>query len=255
MHVVVLAEECAMIQTDTPLSRTGTVRERAGASQYKHSSRTRCPGADRLGTCDQPRPSIVFVVNDDPGMRASLEPVIRRAGWQVKAFRDAGTFLSQPRERAPNCLILNVDLPDSSGLEVQALLADRPDLPIIFATDRADLRTTVRAMKAGAVEFLEMPFDENELLNAIQHAMLRSRAELAHEAGLSVLQSRYASLSAREREVMALVIAGKLNKLIAAALGISEITVKAHRGKVMRKMQAASVPDLVRMSTQLTAST
>jgi FixJ family two-component response regulator len=197
---------------------------------------------------------MVFMVNDDPSVTESLAPLIHTAGWHAKAFGDARTFLSHPRELAPSCLILDVDLPDMDGLELQALVADRLDLPVIFITDCADVRTIVRAMKAGAVEFLTKPFDEDVVLKAIGHAILRSRAALVREAETRVLHERYASLSGREQEVMAQVIDGKLNKLIADDLGISEITVKAHRGKVMRKMAAASVPHLVNMAATLAAT-
>jgi FixJ family two-component response regulator len=193
----------------------------------------------------------VFVVNDDASVRELLESLVRGAGLQVQTFSDARTFLSHPRAPGPNCVILGVNLPDIGGLDLQTFLLDRHEMPVIFFTDCADVRTTVRAMKAGAVEFLTKPLDEELLLNAIRHAILRSSAAIAQEDRMRVLHDRYALLSRREREVMTLVIAGKLNKLIADELGISEITVKAHRGKVMRKMQAASVPDLVNMATRL----
>lgn len=195
---------------------------------------------------------IVFVVDDDVSVRESLELLIRCAGWQPETFPSAEAFLSRPRVLAPSCLILDVSLPDLNGLDLQKRIAvDRGDMPIIFITGYGDVPMTVQAMKAGAVEFLTKPFDDDVLLSAIRHAIERSHTALSHEAEIRVLQDCYASLSRREREVMALVVSGLLNKQVGFELGISEITVKAHRGKVMRKMKADSLADLVNMAARL----
>jgi FixJ family two-component response regulator len=195
---------------------------------------------------------IVFVVDDDISVRESLELLIRNAGWQAETFESAQGFLSRPRIPVPSCLILDVALPGLGGLDLQKLVAvDRTDLPIIFITGYGDVPTTVEAMKAGAVEFLTKPFDDDSLLSAIRHALERSRATLEHEAEIGTLQERYASLSRREREVMSLVVRGLLNKQVGFELGISEITVKAHRGRVMRKMKASSLADLVTMAAKI----
>ena len=176
----------------------------------------------------------------------------RVAGWQVETFASAQEFLSRPRVLAPSCLVLDVTLPDLNGLDLQKRLAnDRMDMPIIFITAYGDVPTTVQAMKGGAVEFLSKPFDDDVLLSAIQHAVERSRAMLGHEAEVRMLQERHASLSHREQQVMELVISGLLNKQVGFALGISEITVKAHRDRVMQKMEARSLPDLVNMGARL----
>jgi FixJ family two-component response regulator len=194
----------------------------------------------------------VFVVDDDVSVRESLELLIRCAGWRPETFASAHAFLARPRLRAPSCLILDVSLPDLNGLELQQrVAAERNDMPIIFITGHSDVPMTVQAMKAGAIEFLIKPFDDEELLSAIRDALQRSQEALGREAELCALRECHQTLSAREREVMAGVVAGLLNKQIAAELGISEITVKAHRGKVMRKMKANSLADLVRMAAQL----
>jgi FixJ family two-component response regulator len=195
---------------------------------------------------------IVFVVDDDISVRESLELLIRCAGWQPETFASAQEFLQRPRVVAPSCLILDVNLPDLNGLDLQKRVAvDRIDMPIIFITGYGDVPMTVQAMKAGAVEFLTKPFGDEVLLGAVRAAIERSDATLGQEAQSRALQARYALLSGRERQVMALVVAGRLNKLVADELGISEITVKAHRGKVMRKMKAGSLADLVNMAADL----
>ncbi len=196
-------------------------------------------------------PSIVFVVDDDVSVRESLELLIQSAGWQPETFASAQDFLSRPRVIRPCCLVLDVTLPGLNGLELQQQLADRVDMPIIFITGNGDVPMSVRAMKAGAVEFLTKPFKDDVLLNAIRGAIERSRAALRLEAEMRALRNCYESLTPREREVMALVVSGLLNKQVGGELGISEITVKAHRGQVMRKMRADSLPDLVTMAARL----
>jgi FixJ family two-component response regulator len=195
--------------------------------------------------------SIVFVVDDDVSVRESLELLIRTAGWQPETFGSAREFLSRLRPTVPCCLVLDVTLPGLSGLDLQPQLAERTDMPIIFITGHGDVPMTVQAMKAGAVEFLTKPFKDDVLLDAIRGAIERSRAALRRESEMRVLRSSYASLTRREREVMALVVSGLLNKQVGGDLGISEITVKAHRGQVMRKMKADSLPDLVTMAARL----
>jgi FixJ family two-component response regulator len=195
---------------------------------------------------------IVFVVDDDISVRESLELLIRCAGWQPETFASAQEFLARPRLLVPSCLVLDVTLPGLNGLDLQKRIAvDRIDMPIIFITGYGDVPTTVQAMKAGAVEFLTKPFGDDVLLSAIRHAIERSRVALGHEAEMQVLRDRYASLTPREREVMALVASGLLNKQVGSELGISEITVKAHRGQVTRKMKADSIADLVNMAARL----
>jgi FixJ family two-component response regulator len=195
--------------------------------------------------------SMVFVVDGDVAVRESLERLIEASGWRARTFASAKEFLAQPRVVAPSCMVLDVALPGLSGLDLQMLVADRTDMPVIFLTGQGDVEMTVRAMKAGALEFLTKPFRPEMLVNAIREALERSRQALAREAALKSLRESYASLSRREREVMKLVVSGLLNKQVGGELGISEITVKAHRGQVMRKMQADSLAGLVRMADRL----
>jgi FixJ family two-component response regulator len=195
--------------------------------------------------------SIVFVVDDDVSVRESLELLIRTAGWQPETFASAQEFLSRPRPTVPCCLVLDLTLPGLSGLELQERLTERTDMPIIFITGHGDVPMTVQAMKAGAVEFLTKPFGDTVLLDAIRGAIERSRAVLREESQMQMLRRCYSSLTTREREVMALVVSGLLNKQVAGELGISEITVKAHRGQMMRKMKAESLPALVTMAARL----
>jgi FixJ family two-component response regulator len=194
----------------------------------------------------------VFVVDDDISVRESLELLIRRAGWRPEVFASAAEFLARPRTFAPSCLVLDFSLPDLNGLELQRrIAADRIDMPIIFITSYGDVPLAVEAMKAGAVEFLSKPFGDHLLLSAIECAIECSHTVLNREARIRVFRARYESLSAREREVMALVVSGWLNKQIGVRLGISEITVKAHRGNVMRKMRADSLAELVTLAARL----
>jgi FixJ family two-component response regulator len=196
--------------------------------------------------------AIVFVVDDDISVRESLESLIKFAGWQPETFASAAEFLARPRTTTPSCLVLDVSLPDLNGLELQSLIAsERTDMPIIFITGHGDVPMTVQAMKRGAIEFLTKPFDDEALLNAIKHAIRRSAAVLEDQAEISALRSRHESLTPRERDVMRLVVAGMLNKQIGLKLDISEITVKTHRGKMMQKMKADSVADLVKAAVRL----
>jgi FixJ family two-component response regulator len=198
------------------------------------------------------RTPIVFIVDDDVSVRESLELLICNAGWHPETFESAKEFLHHPQVVVPNCLVLDVSLPGLNGLDLQKQVAvDRRQTPIIFITGYGDVPTTVQAMKGGAVEFLMKPFDDDALLGAIRVALERSRLTLDHEAEVRQLQNRYDSLSRREQQVMSLVVRGLLNKQVGFELGISEITVKAHRGRVMRKMDADSLAGLVTMAARL----
>lgn len=195
---------------------------------------------------------IVFVIDHDITVRESLAELIRTAGWHPETFATASEFLSYPRQAVPSCLILDVALPDLDGLELQERVAAiRRDMPIIFLVDYADIPTTVRAMKRGALDFLTKPFDAELLLRGIRHAIKRSEAALGRENEMRMLRTGYGTLTHREREVMKLVVSGFLNKQVGGQLGISEITVKAHRGNVMRKMKADSFAELVNMAARL----
>lgn len=199
-----------------------------------------------------PATPIVFVVDDDISVRESLQLLIQCEGWHPETFASAQDFIDRPRSLVPSCLVLDVSLPGLNGLDLQKRVAvDRPDMPIIFITGYGDVPTTVQAMKAGAVEFLTKPFSDDALLNAIRQAIDRSRIALGYEAEMQALRECYASLTHRERQVMELVVSGLLNKQVGGELGISEITVKAHRGKVMQKMKADSLAQLVNMAARL----
>jgi FixJ family two-component response regulator len=195
---------------------------------------------------------VVFVVDDDVSVREALESLIRFAGWRPETFESGQKFLSRPRVLVPSCLILDVALPGLNGLDLQKLVAvDRKDMPIIFITGHGDIPTTVEAMKGGAVEFLTKPFGDDVLRGAIERALERSKTALREETEVRELRDRYGSLSHREQQVMGLVVSGLLNKQIGGELGISEITVKAHRGQVMRKMGAKSLASLVKMAARI----
>jgi FixJ family two-component response regulator len=195
---------------------------------------------------------IVYIVDDDVSMREAIAAFVDDAGWQPIAFASARDFLAYPRAQAPSCLILDVMLPDLNGLQLQQEIAsDQPSIPIIFITGYGDVPTSVRAMKAGAVEFLIKPFDDSDLLDAVRGALERSAATIGERFKKEMLRSRYVSLTEREREVMQLVVRGMMNKQIAAELSISIVTVKAHRGQVMRKMNAKSLAELVDFAAEL----
>ena len=195
---------------------------------------------------------IVFIVDDDISVRESVEALIAECGWRPEVFASAEDFLARPRPKSPSCLVLDVSLPDLNGLEVQKRVGrEHNKMPIIFITGNGDIPMTVRAMRAGAAEFLTKPFTDEALLDAIRNALERSRSALEAQSNLQVLRDRHESLSAREREVMALVVRGLLNKQVGGELNISEITVKAHRGRMMRKMRAKSLPELVSMAARL----
>ena len=214
------------------------------------------PGAaTALAIASQATP-VVYVVDDDISVREALELMIKQEGWRVATFASAREFLSHPHVPTPGCLVLDINLPDVDGLELQArVAADRTDLPIIVITGHCDVPMTVRAMKAGAIEFLPKPFSDDVLLDAMRNAIERGRVAFNREVEARRLRDRHASLSRREREVMALVVSGLLNKQVGGELGISEITVKAHRGRVMQKMQATTFVQLVNMAAELGIAT
>jgi FixJ family two-component response regulator len=200
----------------------------------------------------EPTP-MVFVVEDDASVREALAGLIRSAGWNVEVYVSAHEFLARPRADVPSCLVLDVGLPGLSGLDLQSRMAElHQDIPIVFITGHGDIPMSVRAMKAGAVEFLTKPFVDQDLLHGIQVAIERDRIARSEEAQLRELRECYASLTPREQQVLELVISGRLNKQAAAELGISEITIKVHRGRVMAKMRATSLPDLVNRAARLT---
>lgn len=195
---------------------------------------------------------IVFVVDDDVSVRESLELLVQASGWRVETFASGQEFLARPRASVPSCLVLDVAMSDFNGLDLQKRMAvDRSDMPVIFISGYDDVRISVQAMKAGAIEFLTKPFRDDALLAAVRDALERSRRALEHDGNMKALRGSFASLTPREREVLVLVASGLLNKQVGGELGITEITVKAHRGHVMRKMNADSLPALVRMVASL----
>ena len=197
-------------------------------------------------------PAVVFVIDDDPSMRAALEDLVGSVGLQVRAFASPQDFLHSKRPDAPGCLVLDVRLPGMSGLTFQKELAKLGvSLPVIFITGHGDIPMSVRAMKAGAIEFLTKPFHDQDLLDAIHAAIERDRERCREAVLVAELQERYATLTERERQIMTLVVVGRANKQIAAELALSEMTVKVHRGQVTRKMHAGSLPELVRMADRL----
>ena len=207
-----------------------------------------CPGQRRY---ELPTTPVVFIVDGDESVRNALAVVVRSGGWEPRTAASAEEFLAQERARTPNCLLVELDLPGSSGLDLQRRVADRVDMPVIFTSRRADIQATVLAMKGGAFEFLPKSVPLEVLLDTICGALERSEAAQRQLIEIQALQERYESLSRREREVMSLVVVGRLNKQVGGELGISEITVKAHRGRMMRKMHASSFAELVTMAGNL----
>jgi len=235
------------------MQRSAWIEERQQSSDLgSRISVTELPGRE-LGSLPMSHvPSIVFVVDDDVSVRESLELLIHSAGWQPQTFSSAQEFLGRSWAPVPSCLLLDISMPGLNGLDLQKrVAAEHPDVPIIFITGYGDVPKSVQAMKAGAVEFLTKPFKDDVLIGAIGQALERSRIALHQQAEIKALRDRYSSLSTREREVMELVVSGLLNKQVGSELGISEITVKAHRGKVMQKMKADSLPALVKMAGKL----
>ena len=233
------------------LTRTVTRAPALSKFEGPYNAQPSVPAPSKVATMPDVT-ATVFVVDDDVSVRESLEQLlIAHAGWRPETFPSAHEFLARPRSSGPCCLVLDVRIPGLNGLELQQQLAARPTMPIIFISGYGDVPMTVRAMKAGAVEFLTKPFKDDVLLEAIRHAVEQSRAALKHESEMEILRNGYASLTRRERDVMALVVSGLLNKQVGGELGISEITVKAHRGQVMRKMNAGSLADLVTMASRL----
>jgi len=218
-------------------------------------TRSKWPGRQTLGALSIPpedEQPVVFVVDDDASMRATLSDVMRSVGLQVQTFASAREFMGNKLPDAPGCLVLDVRLPGQSGLDFQRTLAGSGiELPVVFITGHGDVPMSVRAMKAGAVDFLIKPFRDQDLLDAVHAAIERDRARRQQVTGLAGLEERYRSLTERERDIMALVVVGRLNKLIASELGLAEVTVKAHRSQIMNKMGAKSLPELVRMADRL----
>ena len=203
---------------------------------------------------DKEQPTVV-VIDDDPAIRESLGRLLRSVGLKAQLWGSVDEFLASGRPNGPACLVLDVRLPGRSGLDYQReLTTAETGIPVIFITGHADIRMSVQAMKSGAIEFLTKPFRDQDLLDAVQLALARDRAWRENEQALVELRKRYSTLTLREREVMARVVAGRLNKQIAGDIGVSEITVKVHRGQVMRKMRASSLPDLARMADKLSVS-
>ena len=227
----------------------GSVLVRRGV--VDHTGRQPCTGPKTMPPPPNAQPTII-IIDDDPSIRDSISSLIRSIGFQARTFGSVAEFRKSGRPNGPACLVLDVRLPGQSGLELQReLLASNIQLPIVFITGHGDIPMSVQAMKGGAIEFLSKPFRDQDLLDAIQVGLARDEARLDEEKSMSALRTRLETLTAREREVMAKVVAGRLNKQIAGDLGISEITVKVHRGQVMRKMKASSLPDLARMADKL----